>query len=108
MASGIKILLQIPKSQTTTLPTKSTITVKYETHNYATHTLHNIHHPKTQHEYVKCIRFNIRKVINSSPNDILNKITTHSLQGFSGYIKQYILYSYEENCHIRHCYIYNR
>ncbi len=59
-----------------------------ETHNYATRTLHNIHHPKTHHEYVKkCIRFNIAKVINSSPNDILNKITTHSLQGFSGYIK---------------------
>ncbi len=29
MASGIKILLQIQKSQTATLPTKSTITVKY-------------------------------------------------------------------------------
>ncbi len=24
-----------------------------ETHNYATGTLHNIHHPKTQHEYAK-------------------------------------------------------
>ncbi len=80
-----------------------------ETHNYATRTLHNIHHAKTQHEYAKkCMRFNIPKVINSSANDISNKITTHSLQGFSGYIKQYILNSYEENRHIPHCYICNR
>ncbi len=44
-----------------------------ETHNYATRTLHNIHHPKTQLEYAKkCIRFNIPKVI----NNILNKMTS--------------------------------
>ena len=80
-----------------------------DTHNYATRTQHNIHHPKTQHEYAKkCIRFNMPKVINSSPNEILHKITTHSLQGYSGYIKQYILNSYEVNCTIPHCYICNR
>ncbi len=61
------------------------------------------HHPKTQHEYAKkYIRCNIPKVITNSPNYILNKITTHSLQGFSGYIKQYILNnSYEVNFHIQ-------
>ncbi len=73
-----------------------------ETHNYATLPLHNIHHPKTQHEYAKkCIQSNIPKIINISPNDILNKIT-HSLEDFSGYIKQYILNSYEDNFYIPH------
>ncbi len=40
------------------------------------HTLHSIHHPKPQHEYAKkYIQCNIP---NSSPKDILNKITAHS------------------------------
>jgi hypothetical protein len=80
-----------------------------DTHNYETRTQHNIYHPKTLHEYAKkCIRFNVPKVINGSPAEILIKVSTHSLQGFSGYIKQYILKSYQENCTIQHCYICNR
>ncbi len=33
----------------------------------------------------------ILQVVNSMPNNIIEKIYTHSLQGFSGYIKQSFL-----------------
>ncbi len=33
---------------------------------------------------------------NNSPNSILDEINTHSLQGFSGYIKAHLLESYQE------------
>ncbi len=39
-----------------------------------------------------------RSVINSSPKVKLDKVDTHSLQGFTRYIKDYILQSYQEIC----------
>ncbi len=32
------------------------------------------------------------------PNSILDKIITHSLHGFNGYIKAHFLKEYEEDC----------
>ncbi len=67
-------------------------------HDHETRIQHNIHELKTRHDYAKrCIRFDLPKVINSTPRQILDKINTHSLQGFSGYIKQHILISYQES-----------
>ncbi len=43
--------------------------------------------------------------INSTPLIIIEKIDTHSLQGFAGYTKQYLLQSYQELCTIVNCYI---
>ncbi len=57
-------------------------------HDHETRIQHNIHELKTRHDYAKqCIRFDLPKVINSTPRQILDKIHTHNLQGFSGYIK---------------------
>ncbi len=42
------------------------------------------------HEYAKkCIRYSIPNTINSTTSNIVDKIYTHSMQGFSGYIKVY-------------------
>ncbi len=80
-----------------------------DTHDYATRTKHNIWLMKTDHAYAKhCIRVNLPKVINSSPSQILDKIYTHSLQGFSGYIKLKCIKSYKETCSIVNCYICSR
>jgi hypothetical protein len=79
-----------------------------ETHDHATRIRHNIHHPMSKHSFAKnCIRSDIPITINNSPNSILDKIYTHSLQGFSSYIKAHILQSYKENCTIVDCYVCN-
>ncbi len=47
---------------------------------------------RSMHEYVrKCIRYNIPSTVNSTPTNIIEKIYTYSMQGFSKYIKQNIL-----------------
>ncbi len=57
---------------------------------------------KPHHEHARyCIRHQIPKVINSAPMNILTKINTHSLCGFSRYIKHTIIQSYEEICSIQ-------
>ncbi len=74
-----------------------------DTHNYATRTQHNIWLMKTYHEYTKhCIHVNLPKVINSTPSEILDKIYTHSLQGFARYIKLKCIKSYMFNCELLH------
>ncbi len=79
-----------------------------ETHNHATRAQHNIHQLLSKHVFANiCVRFDIPMTINNSPNSILDKINTHSLQGFSGYIKAHFLESYQENCTIVECYVCN-
>jgi hypothetical protein len=77
-----------------------------EIHNHETRTKHNLHQPISKHSFAKnCVRFDIPKIVNKTPNCILAKIDTHSLQGFSGYIKTHFLQSYQENCTILNCYV---
>ena len=77
-----------------------------ETHNYETRTQLNIHQPLVKHEYAKkSLRFNLPQIVNNTPSLILDKIYTHSLNGYSWYIKQYIINSYEDECSIENCYI---
>ncbi len=64
---------------------------------------------RPKHEYARyCIRYCILLIVNESPPEIINKIDTHSLQGFSKYIKIKILETYNEDCTIQNCYICNR
>ncbi len=61
-----------------------------------------------RYEYARyCIRYRIPLIVNESPHEINNKINTHSLQGFSKYIKIKILESYNQNCTIQNSYICN-
>ena len=78
-------------------------------HNYATRIQHKLRELKTDHEYAKkCLRYDVIKIINNTPALILDKIKTHSLNGFAGYIKHTMLQSYHETCIIINCYICNR
>ncbi len=63
------------------------------THDHNTHIKHNIHHPIGKHDFEEknCVRFDIPTIVNDWPNSILDKITTHSLHCFSGYIKAHFL-----------------
>ena len=48
---------------------------------------------------------NLPHTINNAPDLLKDKITTHSLHGFSNYIKHYYLNTYIEQCAIQNCYI---
>ncbi len=53
----------------------------------ATQTQNNIGQMRPIHEYArKCIRYKVLMTINNAPAEIVNKVYTHSLQGFVGYI----------------------
>ena len=55
-----------------------------------------------------CIRFHIPNLINNLPDMIKNKIHTHSLSGFSHYLKSFMIGRYTSQCTIENCYICNR
>lgn len=80
-----------------------------ETHDHYTRTQDDIHQPFAKHDYAKkCIRYDLPKIINGTPTIILDKVSTHSLDGFSWYVKKYIVQSYETTCTIVNCYICSR
>ena len=49
------------------------------------------------------IRIFLPTLVNSTPLDILHKITTHSIQGFSSHIKRYLINRYCDNCSNTNC-----
>ena len=79
------------------------------THDYHTRQKDDIYQPFVRHDYAKkCIRFDVPHVVNNTPSIILDKVHTHSLSGFSLYVKNYILDSYQDTCNIVNCYICSR
>ncbi len=61
------------------------------------------------HDYDrKCIRYNISSTVNNTPINIIEKVYTHSIQGFSKYIKLNLLQSYKEYCTTYDYYICSR
>jgi len=65
--------------------------------------------PRVRHEYAKqnC-RYRIAKLLNETPDNFTAKINTHSLQGFSSYIKKHLINDYKSECCIQNCYICSR
>ena len=53
----------------------------------------------------KCLRNNLPFVLNATPEIALEKVSTHSFQGFSNYIKNMIVNKYSTECNIINCYI---
>ena len=79
-----------------------------ETHNYNTRGCTNLRNSIVKHEFSrKCIRYQLPIVINNTPLIILNKATTHSMTGFTEYIKKFCISKYNTVCNIIHCYICN-
>ena len=56
----------------------------------------------------KCIRHYICKLTHKTPQPILSKVFTHSLHGYTTYIKKYFISQYDEFCSIHNCYICGR
>ncbi len=55
---------------------------------YATRSQDKIHQWIPMHDYArKCVRYNIPSTVNNTPINIIEKVYTPSIQGFSKYIK---------------------
>ena len=55
----------------------------------------------------KSLRHNTVKLINTTPNCMLDKIHSHSLQGLTNYCKLYYISSYNPTCNVDNCYVCN-
>jgi hypothetical protein len=58
----------------------------------------------------KCLRHYLPCMVNNFSNtcNIQERVHTHSLEGFSQYIKTLLLSSYQSECHLPNCYICSR
>ena len=54
------------------------------------------------------IRHSLPEIISAAPRLILDKLSTHSFNGFVNYVKQYYINQYTSTCEIEKCYICNR
>ena len=59
------------------------------------------------HMASKCIRSQLPLLLNNTPDIILSKINTQSIQGFSFFIKRYYLSQYMTQCQERECFVCN-
>ncbi len=65
-----------------------------KTHFHDTHIKRHIHHPRGKHVFAKnYVRFDIPRIVNNWTNSILDKINTHIIQGYSGYIKTHFFFT---------------
>ena len=87
----------------------SMIPRRNEIHHYNTRNSDNYDSQRTNHVFADhSIRNRIPLILNKTPQIILNKIETHSRQGFKSYVKRYYLDKYKTSCDIRNCYICSR
>ena len=75
-------------------------------HEHLTRSHLKLHITRTNHRFAeRCIRNSIPLLVNTMPMEIINKISTHSLQNVARRIKEYYLSSYKERCDILNCYV---
>ena len=75
-------------------------------HNYNTRRGHRLHIPRINHAFAQLnIRHSVIQTVNSIPDNVSDKIRTHSIKGFSTYAKNYFISKYETTCEIANCYV---
>ena len=78
-------------------------------HSYNTRNKKDVVNPPTRIQAArKCLRNYITIVLKCFPTEVLDKVNTHSAQGFRTYAKHYIIANYTIECIIENCYICNR
>jgi len=64
--------------------------------------------PRVLHKFAEhSIRYYLPNLLNANVTNILEKVNTHSQNGFSIYIKLHFTNCYQMNCQIENCYICN-
>ena len=75
-------------------------------HNFNTRGQYNIHMIRVHHKFAKrSLTYSLPHTINNAPDLLKDKVTIHSLHGFSNDIKLYYLNTYIEQCAIPNFYI---
>ena len=78
-------------------------------HNHNTHRGHRLHIPRINHAFAQLnIRHSIIQTVNSMPDNVIDKIRTQNLKGFSTYAKNNFISTYETTCEIANCYVCQR
>ena len=76
------------------------------THGYNTHQRDDIRTNRVRINLTeKCLRNFLPKTINSIPNQILNRIDAHSLDGFASAVKHHLISKYGMECQNESCYV---
>ena len=82
------------------------LNVNQSVHPYDTRVSKNVHITRVNHVYAKkCLRQNLQVTLNNTSASVKDKIHTHSLQGFSNFVKKEYIDSYKLECNIENCYI---
>ena len=77
-----------------------------EVHNYNTRNANNLTIPINRHSFVsKSIKFRLPTVYNNCPENIKAKMLTHSIEGFTQYVKADMIDKYSTHCTISNCFI---
>jgi hypothetical protein len=80
-----------------------------EIHRYNTRFSNSFQIPRVKHSFAKnSLRYRIPVILNNTDKSIIDKISTHSIFGFSRYVKFHFLNSYSSHCTIRNCYVCQR
>jgi len=80
-----------------------------DVHSFQTRFSDNFQIPIVRHSFAKNnIRFRIPSSYNNCDQLVKEKFYSHSITGFSGYAKRFLLEKYQNECTIPNCYICNR
>ncbi len=62
--------------------------------------------PRIKHAFAtKCLKYQLHCIIRDTTDTILAKVNTHSIKGYSWYIKLGRINNYDPNCNLRFCYV---
>ena len=81
------------------------LTYRYDVHNYDTRNKLCLNTNKVNIKSAENALRNVTRLINNTPSIIIEKIFSHSLQGFVLYAKQYYINLYNFECSVQNCYI---
>ena len=85
------------------------LTPRFEMHDYNVRSRKKLHITKVRTKMAESsIRYILPRLINETATLILDKILTHSFQGFTLYMKQFFINKYKAECDITNCFICNR
>ena len=80
--------------------------INNEIHQYNTRISSDLHTFRYHHTFArKSLRHYLVLTINNTPDNVFSKFGTHSLNGFSNYVKLNLINNYQDECNIHNCYI---